>query len=107
MPVKWKIYYACSLYNILFIIAFVCVRLYALFLGNKPVADILDDVLNIILVLAVASKSFLSIKFLGYYSNNEKYGHTEQVIFIVGFFFNILFLIVIISLVTYFFSIIQ
>ena len=106
MPLKWKIYYWCSLYNIIFIIAFVCIRLYALFFGDNPVVDNSDDVVNIILALTVASKSFLSIKFVGYYNNKEKYGHTEYVLFIVGFSFSILFLMAVISLIIYFLSLI-
>ncbi len=94
MPVKWKIYYACSLYLPLWSCAMMILLLF------NPQANKADpDNLNFTIFfcsmfLILILKSILSFKGVSHYKRNTRHSKTERILFIVGFGLNVLIAIV-------------
>jgi len=92
MPLKWKIYYLCSLYLLLSCTVFFCMLVYTAITTSSAAGEIIKSYIIAAAVLAALSfKSVLSIRAIGHFKNYTPHSKFERAAFIAGFCFTLIF----------------
>ncbi len=95
MPVKWKIYYACSLYNLLCYLGIIGLLVYGLIKDHNSPTDIVEMCLVVCAFIIASFKCLLSLKFVGYFLSKKMFSKTERVFYIIGYCVNALILVLV------------
>lgn len=85
MPVKWKIYYLCNLYNILFQAVFAALLIYSFIFEYNSNSDRWLMALVLSGFLLAGLRSFLSLRFIYFFKKGRMYAKNMRVTFIIGY----------------------
>ena len=90
MEMKWKIYYLCSLYLLLWAASVICIIVYGLFDPHKVANNIVISIAFAVLLIIIAN-SVISIRFLSLHKKGSCYSKPAHLAFYISYGFIIVF----------------
>jgi hypothetical protein len=90
MPFKWKIYYWCSVYMLLWCVTVFCYSVYLFFSTLSSPTDILDFFVIAFVLLVMPFSAWQCILAIKHYQNNDPLSNRRKRLFQVGFISQIL-----------------
>jgi hypothetical protein len=85
MPLKWKIYYWCSLHLLLYATLLFFNSCFNLLTEGVNAEKIINFALGLVFLVALSAKAELSIKGVHHYKNGRLFSKTGRIFFIIGF----------------------
>lgn len=89
MPLKFKLYYASSLYLLIWSAWLFLYGSYETFTDDHTDGNFIYDFLALFLIALIIFKAILSLKATCYYKNSISYSKSGKIVFIIGFCINV------------------